>query len=248
MKKFRFAQNHADIVITGSQATKTDIVTYLNIEPDRIEVVPYGVSPAFHPVTDRQRLIDALEPLGLEPDAYILHVGTLEPRKNLVRLLKAYHKVRQSDGDAVPKLALVGPIGWGIKEIVAVIDTLGLEDAVVITGAVNSELVPILYSGALFFVYPSLYEGFGLPPLESMACGTPVITSNVSSIPEVVGDAAVMIAPENISDLADAMQLLMSDDDQRIALRYAGNQRASLFSWRRTAAQTLRIYNKHLTI
>jgi glycosyltransferase involved in cell wall biosynthesis len=242
--KLRFAQEEADVVIAVSEATKRDIVAHLDIPPERIVVVHNGVSPAFHPVADRAYLAERLADLGLAPQDYLLHVGTLEPRKNLVRLVEAYAQLRRIEGGAAPPLVLVGPIGWAAQDIVARVEALGLKDAVLITGAVPFELVPLLYAGARFFVYPSLYEGFGLPPLEAMACGTPVITSNVSSLPEVVGSAGMMAPPDDTEAIAAAMAALLHDADLRQDMREAGLARASRFSWELAARQTLDVYRR----
>ena len=245
-EKFRFAQEQADVVIADSEATKRDIVEHLGIAPERVKVVYCGVSPAFHPIQDRAYLEAVLNPRGLEPQGYILHVGTIEPRKNLVRLIEAYAQLRDLVPKPVPKLALVGAPGWHFKEVFDRVATLDLGDYVEFVGQAPAEILPAVYNGALFFVYPSLYEGFGLPPLEAMACGVPVLTSNASSLPEVVGDAGVMVSPTDTRMLAEAMAELVCDANRREALGKGGLIRAASFSWERAARETLAVYRREM--
>ena len=245
-KKFRFAQERADVIIAVSEATKRDIVTHLGIAPERVQVVYNGVSSEFHPIEDHAYLEEVLRAQGLTPQGYLLYVGTIEPRKNLVRLVEAYARLCTLIPGPLPQLALVGPTGWCFKDVFATVKALGLEEAVKIVGQVPVEILPALYNGALLFVYPSLYEGFGLPPLEAMACGTPVVTSNVSSLPEVVGGAGVMVPPTDTLALAEALAALILDAERREALRQAGLTQASRFSWERAARQTLEVYHTAL--
>jgi len=242
LRKYRFAQEEADVVIAISEATKRDIVTHLKIPAERVHVVYGGVSPDFHPIEDRKGLARALAPLGLAPGGYILHVGTIEPRKNLVRLVEAYNRVRKMVPPPVPKLVLAGATGWRFREVFARIEALGLEEEILFVGRVPADMLPALYNGAVLFVYPSLYEGFGLPALEAMACGVPVVTSDVSALPEVVGNVGILIDPKDVAALAGAMAALVDDPDRRLTLSRAGLTRASRFSWKRTARETLAVY------
>ncbi len=242
--KHRFVQQEADMVIAISEATKRDIVAHLNIPVDKVHVVYAGVAPHYRPVTDIATLRQTLSALRLTPNAYLLHVGTLEPRKNLRRLVEAYALLVKEALAPVPDLVLAGAGGWNYQEILALIKGLGLQERVRCIGRVPAEVLPALYSGARVFVYPSLYEGFGLPPLEAMACGTPVITSNTSSLPEVVGDAGVMVPPTDIAALAQAMAMLLCDPERCQILREAGLQRAAQFSWKRAAHELLGIYSR----
>ena len=168
-------------------------------------------------------------------------MGTIEPRKNLLRLLEAYHQLRQ-DPPAVPRLVFAGGQGWGVRPVFERVASLGLVESVVFLGHVPDRLLPALYTGAAVFVYPSLYEGFGLPPLEAMACGTPVVVSDTSSLPEVVGDAGVLVDPGDVAALADALASLLVDPARRAALSAAGRRRAATFTWERAARQTLAAY------
>jgi glycosyltransferase involved in cell wall biosynthesis len=238
----RFAQEKADTVIAVSEATKRDILANLEIPDERVRVVHNGVGSAFHPIEDRETLTRALAPLGLSPGGYILHVGTIEPRKNLVRLVDAYHQARQAVSSPAPKLVLAGSKGWQFQEVFKRVEELALRKEVIFLGKVPTDILPALYSGAALFTYPSLYEGFGLPPLEAMACGTPVVAANTSSLPEIVGDAGVLINPTDTQALADALATLLNDTERRADLSARGLVRAKLFSWRRTAAEMLKIY------
>ncbi len=240
--KHRFAQEEADVVIAISEATKGDIITHLGIAENRIWVVPAGVAPHFRPVTDPGILCQTLSALHLTPGEYVLHVGTLEPRKNLRRLIEAYALLLKEASEPVPELILAGAGGWNYQEILMLIEALALQDHIRCVGRIPAEMLPALYSGARIFVYPSLYEGFGLPPLEAMACGTPVITSNTSSLPEVVGKAGVTVSPTDTVALAEALAGLLWDSERRQLLREAGLARARLFTWERAARELLEIY------
>ena len=173
----------------------------------------------------------------------MLFVGNIEPRKNLTRLVEAYALLLRRSHYRGP-LILAGGQGWRNSEIFRCVEELELEKHVKFLGYVPDDVMPALMSGAEIFIYPSLYEGFGLPPLEAMACGTPVITSNVSSLPEVVGDAALMVDPHDVVALADAMHRVLTDRELREEMRRRGLERANEFSWEETARQTLRVYEE----
>jgi glycosyltransferase involved in cell wall biosynthesis len=238
----RFAQEKADVVIAVSEATKRDILANMEIPDERVRVVHNGIGSAFHPIEDRETLTRVLAPPGLSPGGYILHVGTIEPRKNLVRLVDAYHQARRAIPPPMPKLVLAGSKGWQFHEVFERVEELALKKEVVFLGMVPTDILPALYSGAVLFTYPSLYEGFGLPPLEAMACGTPVVASNTSSLPEIVGDAGALIDPTDTDALADALASLLNDAERRADLSTRGLARAKLFSWKQTAVETLKIY------
>lgn len=241
-RKYRFAQHQADAVLAISEATRQDIVTHLGIPPDRVHVVYGGVDPIFRPIEDRRALAWTLASLKIALDKYLLFVGTLEPRKNLVRLIEAYHQLRHRLPPPAPRLVMVGASGWQFEAIFERVETLNLEKEVMFLGRVPYQVLPALYNGAVAFVYPSLYEGFGLPPLEAMRCGTPVITSNCSSLPEVVGDAGRLVDPLDVDGLASAMVEVVSDADLRADMRRRGLAQAARFSWERTARETLAVY------
>ncbi|MCU0522431.1 MAG: glycosyltransferase family 4 protein [Anaerolineae bacterium] len=243
-QRLRFAKQHANLILVGSESTRSDVERLLGIPGERIRVVPYGVDAAFRPVTDRERLAKDLEAFGLVPGNYVLHVGTLEPRKNLVCLVKAFAQLLRMQPKTGLKLALVGAMGWQFRDVLTTIRDLRLEDAVVVTGPVTESLLPSVYSGAVVFAYPSLYEGFGLPPLEAMACGTPVVASRASSIPEVVGDAGLYVDPGDVDGLTGALASLVADPNERLRLQQLGLARASQFSWEHTAQRTLEAYGE----
>ena len=239
-RKFRFAQTQADAVITISESAKQDAVEHLGLDPSRVYVVYGGVDSSFRPLP-QTTVANALKPLGLVAQEYILNVGTLEPRKNLVRLLQAYQRVRRVFRPA-PKLVFAGMKGWMYDEVLKQVNALDLEKDVLFLGRVESGLLPVLYSGARLFAYPSIYEGFGLPVLEAMACGAPVVTSNTSSLPEVVGDAALLVDPYDVKQIAEAMIQLLTDDDLSAVLRQRGFDRSARFTWEAAAEKTCAFY------
>ncbi len=229
---------HADAVIAISQATKDDLVRSFQVDPARIPCHGAGRRPRSICMRPQPEMLEQLRAgTGLVPP-YLLAVGTLEPRKNLIALLHAYATLPPS----VPPLVLAGGQGWGNNPLAAVIEQLGLRERVRLIGYVPDEFLPALYSGAEFFVYPSLYEGFGLPVLEAMACGTPVITSNVSSLPEVAGNAAVLVNPKDVRSIADAISIVWQTPELRQRMRIEGLAQAATFTWQRTARETIAVY------
>lgn len=238
----RNIKTRSDRIITVSENSRRDLITHMKIPDDRISVIYNAVGDQFGPLvvsdSERQRLTEAYR----IPDSFVLYIGTLEPRKNIPTLLKAYHKIRADGIDH--RLVIVGNKGWKYQEIFELVDELDLRHDVVFTGYVPDSDLPLLYNLADIFVYPSLYEGFGLPPLEAMACGTPVISSNVSSIPEVVGDAGLLVDPLNADQIAESMRLLLDDENYRKELRAKGLIRARLFSGERTARETWAVYEE----
>jgi glycosyltransferase involved in cell wall biosynthesis len=219
------------------------------VNPDRIAVVPLAAHSRFAPIQHDSALQSILQRLNIQGE-YILYVGrTEDPRKNLRTLIDAYAVLRsQRATDAL--LVIAGRQGVGTQEIQRQISDLGLEQEVLLPGIVPDTDLPALLSGASLFVYVSSFEGFGLPVLEAMACGTPVITANTTSLPEVAGDAALLVTPGNVDELTRAMRRLLSEPDLRQQLREHGLKRARLFSWERTAQATLEIYQtmvKHVS-
>lgn len=234
----------AAAIVTVSEATKRDLVARLEVPADRVHVVPNGVDhkrfyPRYRPEA-RQR---AGLMLGIEPP-YILALGTLEPRKNLPTLLRAYARL----GRNVPKLVLAGARGWGEGPLFELVKELGLQERVRFTGYVPEAVLPDLYAGARLFVYPSLYEGFGLPVLEALASAAPVITSNTSSLPEVAGEAALLVDPGSVEELTRVMRRVLESKQLRDELRTKGPKQAAKFSWERTARQTLDVYASVLSV
>jgi glycosyltransferase involved in cell wall biosynthesis len=176
---------------------------------------------------------------------YILSVSSIQPRKNLARLVRAYASLRDRySADKLPKLVLVGKCAWLYDETLRALDETGVRDEVVLTGYVPQVDLPALYSGAHCFVYPSYFEGFGLPPLEAMKCGAPVIVGNRTSLPEVVGDAALTVDPYDVEAIASAIKQVLNDRQLRQELSLRGQKRASEFDWRDTARKTLTVYEE----
>lgn len=230
----------ASQIIAVSHATRTDLIQLAGVRPDKITVVHHGLAqrfrqaPAIRPAYD---IIGAHNP-------YFLYVGTVQPRKNLTRLIEAFARFSAGlprDESAPPLLVIAGKRGWlseGIEQRAA---ELGIADRVRFVGYVADEALPALYRDALAFVFPSLYEGFGMPVLEAMACGAPVLTSTTSSLPEVAGDAALLADPHDIAALADGLARLHADEALRSDLRQRGRQRAARFTWERCAEETVRV-------
>ncbi|MDH4208791.1 MAG: glycosyltransferase family 4 protein [Anaerolineae bacterium] len=233
----------AERVIAISASTRRDLVALLNVPEDKVDVVPCGVDEDFQPIQNRELLDELRARRGL-PQHMLLSVGTIEPRKNLVTLLRSYALLR--DRIQAPPLAIAGPQGWRYEEVSTAVRDLGLEEDVLFTGYVPREELPLWYNAADLFVYPSLYEGFGLPPLEAMACGTPVVTSNISSLPEVVGEAGLLVEPTDVEGMAEALYQGLTDRSLREELRGKGLQKAATFTWSRVAAETVAVYDRAL--
>ena len=229
-----------DAVITVSKASKQDIVRFLGVSPARVRVIPEGVNGRFRPVAALE-MARVRARYGL-PDRYLLFVGSVEGRKNLRRLLEACSILWQR-GEKRP-LVIAGPRNRRYEELMSALRDPEVERQVIFTGYLPEEDLPAVYSGADLFLFPSLYEGFGLPPLEAMACGTPVVCSNTSSLPEVVGDAAITVDPYNVEGLADTIRMVLSDGDLRQDLRARGLERARQFTWERTARETVEVYRQ----
>lgn len=240
----RLSARLADSIIAVSENTKKDAVRLLGIPGDRITAVPLGVGEEFLPITDARLLEDVRLKYSL-PQDFILNVGFVEPRKNLTLLLKSYQQLH-SQGISLP-LVIVGGLGWMYEDVFRQAESLGIKERVYFTGYVPDRDLPIIYNLARVFVYPSIYEGFGLPPLEAMACGTPVITTAVSSMPEHVGDAGILIPPQDEKALTNALQKLINDSTLQEELSSKGPERASQFTWKRTAQETLKVYQSVLT-
>lgn len=238
---FSAIRRQADMVIVPSESAREDVVRYLKVDQGRIVIIPYGCEERFRPVGDPERFEAVRRKYGL-PERYVLFVGVLQPRKNVATLLRAFSLLVVEKLGQDLKLVVAGESGWGLTEIRKMVGSLGLQDHVVFAGSIEDEDLPDLYRGAHLFVYPSLYEGFGLPILEAMACGIPVITSNISSMPEVAGDAAVLVDPRDPEGLASAMASVLTDEALREKLRQKGIARARGFSWDAVARKTLEVY------
>jgi glycosyltransferase involved in cell wall biosynthesis len=233
----RLSARKARRIITISENTKRDLIDWLGLPDEKIAVVPLGVSPRVQRVSGTS--LDVFRMKWNVDRPFILAVGTLEPRKNLPTLLRAFARIKD---DIDHELVLVGPEGWLTGELKSTLDELNLGNRVRLTGFVSDEELGAWYSAADLFAYPSWYEGFGLPSVEAMLCGAPVLASNTSSFPEVVGDAGVLIPPGDVELWAETMLELLRDSGRRQALRTAGFARAATFSWKRTAQETYGIY------
>jgi len=231
-------------IIAVSEFTKNEIVSLLGVSEKRITAVHNGVSQDFKPMP-AAILADKLKPFHLEPKKYILSVGTIEPRKNLLALIKAYALLPESIKSNWP-LVIAGMLGWKDQAITKGIEALTQKGTVKPIGYVPDRMLPFLYAGAALFVYPSLYEGFGLPPLEAMASGVPVMVSNRSSLPEVVGETGVFIDPEDIESMAQKMIWLLKDSQRCEQMVKSGLERAKRFTWYACAEKTYRIYQRVL--
>jgi glycosyltransferase involved in cell wall biosynthesis len=230
-------------VITLSRQSGADLVKRLGILERKVTVIPLAAGTQFR-LLEEAEIQPALRRAGLERP-YILYVGALEPRKNLLRLLQAYHRL--CGWSTRWSLVIVGaPNRWSLSRMAPEVARLDLGSRVKLTGYLPDADLPALYNAADLFCFPSLYEGFGLPVLEAMACGAPVLTSNTSSLPEVAGEAAVLVNPYNVPGIAAAMRRILSDPDLVADLRQRGLQRAAQFNWQRTALETIAVYEKVL--
>ena len=229
-------------ILTVSEFSRQDILKTYGLPPDKVTVTHNGCEAHFTPQPASEHETEAIkQKFGIARD-YLLAVGSLQPRKNLVRLLRAYAQLREQQPSFQLQLVLVGRQLWLYQEILREIRQQNFAADVIVTGYANDEDLPALYRSAVALVYPSLFEGFGLPPLEAMACGTPVITSNSSSLPEVVGDAALLVNPYEESELAQAMWRITNNTALRSQLSQAGRQQAKRFTWSAAAEKTLRTY------
>jgi glycosyltransferase involved in cell wall biosynthesis len=230
-------------VITISEFTRRDLIETYGIKPERITVTPLAAAPHFKPAS-LEEVARVRSLYGIE-DEYILAVGSIQPRKNLARLVKAYGDLRRRRAQAkLPQLVLVGKKAWLYGETLRAVEEHGIGERTIFTGYVAETDLPALYTGAMCFVYPSYFEGFGLPPLEAMQCGTPVLTGDRTSLPEVVGDAGLLVNPFDEAALASAIARLIDEPSLRDELRARGLERATTFSWSETARRTLEVYER----
>lgn len=238
-RKTRRMAREATAIIAVSESTARDLVELYGMSREKITVIHHGVAEGFVPAP----LPDAREwvkrQCGIDRP-FILSSGTIEPRKNLPTLIRAYASLPRIRDDF--DLVLAGGWGWGKADVDRTVKELGVAGRVRMTGHLTSEALRWVYCAADLFVYPSLYEGFGLPPLEAMACGTPVITSCGSSLPEVVGDAGILVDPRNVEGLAGAIARVLEDREMQHRMRERGIARAKRFSWEACARETLKVY------
>lgn len=233
-----------DGFITVSQSSRQDLERLWAVSPEKIRVIYPGKGEQFRPIPDPQAIRAAIRGYGVR-EPYILYVGTNEARKNLDRLLAAFAQIV----DAFPQhqLVVAGPKKWKATNLPGIIQQLGLEGKVRVTGYVSEEHLPHLYSGAALFVFPSLYEGFGLPPVEAMACGTPVLSSAAAPLAEIGGEAVITVDPYDVGALARGMYRLLTDLPLRSEMRRRGLERAQAFDWDKTAEATATFYDEVVT-
>jgi glycosyltransferase involved in cell wall biosynthesis len=242
LKQIERLAERAALVIADSYCTKKDLLQYLAIPEERVTVVHLAAGEDFHLVQHEETMRQVLAKYEIFHN-YLLFVGSLEPRKNVLTLLRAAADILKS---AKPPYLLViaGASGWLNSEVFQEVQSLGLRERVKFLGYVPDVDLRALYSAARIFIYPSLYEGFGLPVLEAMACGAPVITANTSSLPEVAGEAALLVPPTDVGALKQAIEAVLSDQHLRLRLRQQSLKQAARFSWRESARRTLEVYKR----
>jgi len=244
MELVRKIAHQAKYIITSSESSKKDVVCYLGVSEHKIEVIYAGVESSFCPVFDPQQLNEVRERYNI-PEEFLLYLGGIDPRKNIFNLLEAFRALLLC-GYRHLSLVIAGAIEHQIEypQLLRWLKELELEHKVRLIGFVSQQDLPALFSLARVFLFPSLYEGFGLPPLEAMACGTPLVTSSNSSLAEVVGDAGVYVDPHSPEDIAGGIKILLSQPELRKSLQQKGIKRAKLFSWEKTAQKILRAYHE----
>jgi len=236
------AVRDADHIIADSQSTRRDIISFLGVAESKITVIYAAASSKYRPIQDEHSLKQIRDKYGLDRP-FMLFVSTIEPRKNLPALLRAYRQLLDHYKLEV-RLVVAGQRGWFSGEVFALTQTLKLNEDVLFLGHVPTNDLLLLYNAARVLVHPSFYEGFGLPPLEAMSCGTPTVVANVSSLPEVVGDASLLVAPEDVQGWTVAMWRVLTDESLRSELADKGLKRAQLFSWEKAAQETLKLYER----
>lgn len=238
------SMKRADLIVTDSEFSKSEILKYFPQHENKLRVVPCGVDGRkFHPAQNPERIPEVKKSLGIEGE-YFLYLGTIEPRKNLERLIGGYAQFVAHYGNDAPKLVLAGGKGWLYDSIFAKAQQMKLEDRIIFTKYVPSEDMNELMCGATAFVFPSIYEGFGMPPLEAMASGVPVLVSGAASLPEVTADCAVIIDPYSEESISDGLERLTTDSELRERLSREGIERAKSFSWEKSAEKLYEIYRE----
>lgn len=245
LKRTKIAVEKASHIIAVSEATKKDLISLLQVPGEKITVIHEGVEDSFCPNIDVRTIALHTNKYVGPKTKYILSVGTLEPRKNLSIIVKAFSLLPLSLQNQY-KIVFVGGKGWNNQELQQTIQDYNLAKKVIFTGFVTDRDLPYFFNRAAVFVYPSLYEGFGLPVLEAMSSGAPVITSNVSSLPEVAGRAGILIDPKNEKELADALKKVLSNPKLALSMQKKGLLQAKKFSWQKAAVATLKVFNKSL--
>jgi glycosyltransferase involved in cell wall biosynthesis len=233
----------ANMIVTPTESIRREVCKHLRVKANRVVAIPLAARAQFQPIPPA-KTVETRKRLGVEDD-FLLFVGTLEPRKNLLTLLKAFEQITRNSS-LRPQLVIAGGEGWLMDDLFAFIKKTGLSDRLCLTGYLNDDELCALYSSCKVFIYPSVYEGFGLPPLEAMACGAPVIAGRIPTLQETLGSAAHLVEPLDVEALAKSIVDLLQDDDRRNRLGSEGQQHAAEFSWERTARLTLDIYQQLL--
>ena len=233
--------NNADKIITISENTKRDIIKNFGVAESKIKVIYLAAGESYKELSNKE--FNFIFKKYQLPRSYLFYVGNISKHKNVDKIIEAFKKIKSKTNY---KLVIAGKLSFGSKDIKKKIKDLDLQDDVIFTGYVPEEDLPALYNGASLFVYPSFYEGFGLPPLEAMQCGCPVITSNTSSLPEVVGNAGIMVDPNDVDELAKQMERVLTNRRLQQKMRKAGLKQAKKFSWEKCARETLKVYEEVL--
>lgn len=239
----RYACSNSERILSVSQSTKNDLLKYTKCDPGKISVTPLGVDNEFKEIEDQKALLKVKDKYHL-PDNFILFVGLIEPRKNVGLLIEAFSKLIRKDLKLETKLVIAGRWGWESNAIMELVTKLSISGKVIFPGYIAQEDLPALYTLAKIFVYPSFYEGFGLPVLEAMACGTPVVTTNTSSMPEFVGDSGILVKPGDLEALVNAMGTILLNPAIHADLSRKGRIASSSFRWKKTAELTIKAYKK----
>jgi len=240
-RRLPFMARTATQIVTHSESVRREVIEHLQVSREKVIAIPAAARSVFRPLPPDQT-IETRKRLGVE-DEFLLFVGTIEPRKNLIVLLNAYRELLSAT-ELHPQLVIAGKKGWLTDSLFSSLRELGIEERVLFTGYLSDNDLCALYSSCRVFIYPSKYEGFGLPPLEAMACGAPVIASSIPSIREVTGETARLVAPAGSDDLAQAIVTLLRDENERQRLSVAGLKRAQQFSWNHTAQLMLGVYHQ----
>ncbi len=229
----------ADMIITPTESVKREVCQRFNVKPEKVSAIHLAARQGFQPMPFPET-VEIRKRLGIEDD-YLLFVGTLEPRKNLLTLLKAFEKI-VAHSSLRPQLVIAGGEGWLMNEVSVYMKRASISERLRVTGYLDDDDLRALYSSCRVFIYPSVYEGFGLPPLEAMACGAPVIAGRIPSLQETLGSAARLVEPLDVDALAKSIIELIEDKQERERLRAAGLEQAETFSWEKTARLTLGVY------
>lgn len=245
-RMLRRACENASTIISISNTTRNDIISYFKTPPAKIKVIYNGVGEVFRPLKDKKRTRAILKEKYRIDFPYILFVGTIEPRKNIANLLKAFAKLSSDQEFRNYHLILIGKKGWNTAEIETTYHSLSVRPKIHFLNYISESDLPLFYNCASLFCYPSLYEGFGLPPLEAMACGTPVLTSDISSLPEITGKAARLVSPVDYEAVFQGMKKVLSDKNLLLEMKQLGLMQARKFSWRKCAQETHGVYEEIL--